>query len=194
MNSTSRNSLDRIGQYEARDILIRPITENDATEKYAAWLNDPEVAKYLETVFDSVSVSDVLDYCRSMIAATNQLLFAIIRKGNLEHVGNIKLGNINWHHRFADLGIMIGQREYWGKGYGRQACLLLLRCAFEDLSLNKVILGVHADHLGAIHLYESLGFEREGVHKNLLRQKDSFHDKVLMGIDRQRYLSIHEEA
>ena len=66
---------------------------------------------------------------------------AILNKKTGAHIGNIKLGDINWIHRFSELGIMIGDKRYWGKGYGEEACKLVLAYAFDRLNLNKVILG-----------------------------------------------------
>jgi RimJ/RimL family protein N-acetyltransferase len=114
----------------------------------------------------------------------NDLMMAIVLKKNNRHIGNIKLGTINWFHCFGDLGIMIGEKSCWNKGYGQEACRLFLGYAFNKLKMHKVTLGVHAQHLAAIRAYSKVGFRKEGRISGLWRWGRKFEDKILMGISK----------
>ena len=90
----------------------------------------------------------------------DKIEFAIEVEG--EYVGRCGLYNIDATVRHAELGIGIGEREYWGQGYGREAIALLLDYAFRLRNFHRVWLWVHADNERAIRAYQSCGFREEG--------------------------------
>lgn len=168
-------------------IYLRSLTKKDINKRYLAWVNDPEVTRYLEAGRSPVSKRGLEDFYKKISKNKNAKMFAIVTKRRDIHIGNIKLGGINWIHKFADLGIMIGEKKYWGRGYGQEACGLLLEYAFKKLNLNKVILGVHAAHEPAIKAYHKAGFQIEGRLKKMLYLDGRYVDKVIMGISRTDY-------
>jgi RimJ/RimL family protein N-acetyltransferase len=87
---------------------------------------------------------------------------------------------------------MIGEKKYWGKGYGQEACKSLLKYAFNNLNLNKVILGVYENHKPAIRAYQKIGFKIEGRIENLLNFEGKYVNKIIMGISRQKFLIFDE--
>ncbi len=161
---------------------LRPLTAADATDEYLSWLNDHEVTKGLETgVFPSTKVS-LLDFIKKTSGSKDNVIFAIIDKSNGKHIGNIKLGNINWVHRHGELGILIGEKKAWGKGHGTDACKLLVQYAFEKLNLRKVWLAVFSNNPAAINIYKKIGFVEEGCLKEHVFSDGQFADKLLMSI------------
>ena len=175
-----------------RKIYLRPLTRKDINQKYLSWLNDPDVTRYIESGIFPTTKKALKDFYERVNKSKTDVIFAIATKKDNIHIGNIKLGNINWIHRYADLGIMIGEKKYWGKGYGQEACRLLLKYAFEVLNLNKVILGVYATHKQAIRIYQKVGFKIEGRVKKLLNFKGKYTDKIVMGILKQEFLSVEK--
>ena len=168
-------------------ICLRPIRASDINRKYLSWLNDAEVTRYLETGQFPVTKKDLEAFYIGIKKSKTDVMFAMIEKKTGSHIGNIKLGGINWIHRYADLGIMIGDKKYWGKGCGAAACMLLLEYAFNRLNLNKVFLGIYATHKHAIKTYQKAGFRIEGKLKNMLIIDGEYTDKVLMGILNSEY-------
>jgi len=161
---------------------LRPLTSEDATDEYLSWLNDHEVTKGLETgVFPSTKES-LLDFIRKTSGSRENIIFAIVAKETGKHIGNIKLGNINWIHRHGELGILIGDKKSWGKGHGTDACKLLVQYAFEKLNLRKVWLAVFSNNPSAIQVYKKLGFEQEGQLKEHVFVDGQFADKILMSV------------
>lgn len=171
-----------------KGIYLRPLRKIDINKRYLSWLNDTLVTKYMETKFNPPTLKDLDNYYEELKNSKSNEMFAIVTSAKNEHIGNIKLGNINPNHRYADLGIMIGERKYWGKGYGQEACRLLLGYAFKRLNLNKVILGVYENHAAAIRTYQNLGFKIEGRIKDLLNFEGKYADKIIMGISQQKFL------
>lgn len=161
---------------------LRPLTEADATDNYLSWLNDHEVTKGLETgVFPSTKES-LLDFVKKISGSKDNIIFAIVDKKTNKHIGNIKLGNINWVHRHGELGILIGDKNAWGKGFGTDACKLLVQYAFEKLNLRKVWLAVFSNNPAAINIYKKIGFEEEGRLKEHVFSDGQFADKLLMSV------------
>lgn len=161
---------------------LRPLTTDDATDAYLGWLNDHEVTRGLETgVFPSTKES-LIDFIRKTSQSRDNIIFAIVDKSSGKHIGNIKLGNINWVHRHGELGILIGDKTAWGKGFGTDACGLLVKYAFEKLNLRKVWLAVFSNNPAAIAIYQKLGFEEEGRLKEHVFSDGAFADKLLMSV------------
>lgn len=168
-------------------LYLRPLLKSDITERYLSWLNDAAVTRYIETGLFPVTKKDLEEFYKKIKVSKTDIMFAIIDKEHDLHIGNIKVGGINWVHRFADLGIMIGDKAYWGKGYGEEACRLLLRYAFNRLNLNKVTLGSYSTNLAALKTYKKVGFKIEGRIKKLLSIDGKYVDHVLMGILQSAY-------
>lgn len=97
-------------------------------------------------------------------------------------LGFINLQALAWTHGDAFMGINLGEREDWGKGYGTDALLVLLRYAFTELNLHRVSLGVFADNARAIRSYEKAGFVIEGRYRQAVCRDGRWRDVVGMGV------------
>jgi RimJ/RimL family protein N-acetyltransferase len=129
-----------------KKIYLRGLERLDLEGEYFDWLNDREVTKFLNSGGFPNTAEKMEEYYRNIVLSADNAMFAIIDKESDGHIGNIKLGPINWLMRIAPLGIMIGNKECWGKGYGTEAIRLVLGYAFNRLNLHKVITGIVAIH------------------------------------------------
>lgn len=103
-------------------------------------------------------------------------------------IGEITL-SVNWVDSNAWVGIIIGERDCWGKGYGTDAMRVLLAYAFTELNLFRVTLGVHAYNPRAIRSYEKAGFKIEGVMRGETFREGRRTDGLYMGILREEWLA-----
>ena len=172
---------------EGRKVILRLLQEEDINERYLSWLNDKEVTKYMETGNFPTTLAELHSFYDKITKSRTEVMFAIVTKHNKLHIGNIKLGNINWIHRYANLGIMIGDKRYWSRGFAQEACRLLLEHAFIGLNLNKVFLGVYATHSPALKAYKKIGFKIEGRMRKMFSINNKYVDKVIMGILREEF-------
>jgi RimJ/RimL family protein N-acetyltransferase len=85
-------------------------------------------------------------------------------------------------NRRASLGIIIGEKAYWGRGYGTEAVKLMLDYGFGVLNLNSVELGVYSFNRRAIRCYEKVGFRRIGIHRQARILAGVPHDALFMDI------------
>jgi RimJ/RimL family protein N-acetyltransferase len=120
-------------------------------------------------------------------------LFSIHALADDKIIGMLDLSGINWTAGDAWLGVGIGEPEYWGKGYGREAVNLLLRFGFEQLNLRRVSLTVFEYNERAYKSYLKLGFQVEGRARQLLNRFDRRWDMIYMGILREEWEARQQE-
>lgn len=150
---------------EGEKIVLRQIELSDCTERYVEWLNDPEVNQYLETKWVEQSLETVEDFVRAQRQNDDSILWAIITKEGLTHIGNIKIGPINKHHHHADISYFIGEKDYWGKGIATEAIQLVTEYGLNELKLHKLEAGTYEDAIGSQKALEKNGYVKEGVLK-----------------------------
>jgi RimJ/RimL family protein N-acetyltransferase len=168
-------------------IYLREVRLSDVNERYYSWLNDPEIYQFLETRFVPRSLDNIADFVKRMDAKENEPFMAICLKENDLHIGNIKLGPINWHHRNADISLFIGDKNYWGKGLATEAIQVVTDYAFHMLNLNKIKAGCHATNLGSMKAFEKCGYLQEGLLRSHGMSNGVLYDAVLLGITAQDY-------
>src|SRR3989344_3735682 len=158
---------------------LRPISVAYVSRSYVAWLNDPKVNQYLESRFTRSTIAGVRKYVKNILKDKDIYFFAIIAQDGT-HIGNIKLGPIDQHHKLAAIGLMIGDKQYWGRGYATEAIRLITHFAFKNLKLHKVTAGTYTNNLGSIKAFLKEGFYQEGVERKHYRYGKDYVDGVLM--------------
>ena len=147
--------LVRLRAYEKSDL--------DAVMK---WVNDEEVTDLLGGEMLGYPVSSLAE-ARFIDAAASpsdrQKNFVIETLSKPKYVGGISFNVIDWRNRHAGVGIVIGDKSLWGKGYGTDAMRILMRLGFDKMNLHRIWLQVHEYNTRAIASYEKCGFKREGV-------------------------------
>ncbi len=123
----------------------------------------------------------------------NDYSFAIRLLENDRIIGGIGLDGINWTQRESFVGIGLGEKDDWGKGYGTDAMRVILRYAFTELNLRRVSLDVFEYNPRGIRSYEKAGFVVEGRVRGLIRREGRRWDVIYMGILREEWLRLQEE-
>ncbi len=167
-------------------ISLRYIQLSDVNDTYLSWLKDDQVMKGI--VSSGYDLKSLNSYVKEKIDSKNTHFFAIILKSNNLHIGNIKLDFHDFDSNLSELGILIGNKNYWGKGIAKEACSLVLNYGFEKLKLRKIFLAVFENNIPAIKLYKSLGFRTEGKLIKHVSVQGILHDKYFMGIFSKNYL------
>lgn len=165
-----------------KTVYLRAISMDDATSEYLSWINDEETTKGLVTGTFPSNMEDLKSYLSQVSTDTKTVMFAICMNENHRHVGNIKLDNFDWISRTAELGVLLGAKDTWGKGIGTESCRLVLHYAFDQLNLRKVSLTVYENNPGALHVYEKIGFQTEGRLRKHIFVDGLYIDKLWMGI------------
>jgi RimJ/RimL family protein N-acetyltransferase len=108
-------------------------------------------------------------------------------------IGEIGLDGVRWTHGDCYVGIALGDREFWGKGYGTDAMRIILRYAFTELNLHRVTLNVFEYNPRGIRSYEKAGFVHEGRERGVLLREGKRWDVLYMGILRDDWLKQKEK-
>ena len=171
---------------DGETIYLRPLEMADVDGGYLSWVNNAELGRFMSSMVFPSSRRRLEKYVAAQLDDPSIVFFAVCDKQTDEHVGNIKLGPINWPSRKAEYGRLFGPAAR-GKGFGSEAVRLVLRYAFEVLGLNKVTAGCISTNKGAIRSNEKGGLKVEAV----LRQEEyvdgRYADGVRMGLTRDQY-------
>lgn len=159
-------------------LLLFPLTKSYCSDEYLSWINDDEIIHFMEQKKGS-TIQDLKEYLHS-IEVNKILAWAIIIRENNKHIGNIKINPIDYKHGHGEYGIMIGDKNSWGKGYAKEASEKIISYCFENLNLRKINLGVIKNNKRGIKLYESLGFVKEGLFKNHRVYEGYYYDEIRM--------------
>lgn len=103
-------------------------------------------------------------------------------------LGFIALFETYWQHGDTMVAIALGEREYWGKGYGTEAMNLILRYVFNEMNLRRVSLIVFEYNPRAIHSYEKAGFVEEGRIRGAMLREGKRWDFIWMGVTREEWM------
>lgn len=172
---------------EGKLVRLRAIEPEDRA-RAAAWLGDPEVTRYLTYSYPS-SDGDWLEEPWTNSFSTGVRLAIETKDG--EHIGAVNLHRVHPEDRKAGLGIVIGAKEHWGRGYGGDAVLTMVRFAFREMNLNRVWLTVLEDHAAAIACYRRCGFQEEARLRQEVYKDGRYRDFVLMAALRNEFDELH---
>ena len=161
-------------------IYLRPISIDDASTRYLSWINSKEVTKGMLTGKIPTNLEQLKRYLESVSNDKNSVMLAICEKNNDLHIGNVKLDQFDWVGHTAMFGIMIGDKDFWGKGIGTMVCELVGEYAFNTLNLRKLTLSVYDNNPAAVGLYEKSGFVQEGRLRKHVFADGVYYDKIYM--------------
>ncbi|MCX5771681.1 MAG: GNAT family protein [Candidatus Hydrogenedentes bacterium] len=157
---------------------LSPMTVDDA-EQFTEWLNDLEVISNLGASAEPITVAGER---KKLEELGDKHVYAIVDLETDKLIGSTGLNNIHETHRCCSLGIMIGDKSYHGKAYGREAIGLLLGLAFNFLNMHNVLLWVYEDNARGIACYKSVGFKECGRRRQANRLNGNWRDIIFMDI------------
>lgn len=172
---------------EEESIGLRILDESDVDGNYQNWFNDAEVCRYNSHHRYPMARDELADFIRKSHSSSNAVILAVEIKEAGIHIGNISLQNINYIDRAAEISFIMGEKEYWGKGYATKAARLLISHAFEQLGLVRIYFGTSEKNLGMQKVGEKLGFQKEGVRRKAIYKNGSFCDIYEYGLLREEW-------
>ena len=168
-------------------VYLSPRSVEDA-EKYARWLNDFEIAKYLGNQFvKTINIENEKEYLLKQ--DSDSYNFAIVDKETDELIGSTGLMNVNNINKTAELGIFIGDEDHLSHGYGSEAIKLLLDFGFNQANLNNIMLKAVGFNKRALKAYEKCGFKVFGTWPKADYVDGEYHDLIYMYILKEDFNS-----
>lgn len=173
---------------------LRPY-ELDDTERYFEWINDPEVKEFLGQRYFMPREAErewVSNRARAPLSYSN-LHFSIDTLDG-RHIGSLGVHETKPEDRRATLGIMIGDKEFWSRGYGADALTAFLRFLFDEVNIHRVDLEVDERNARAIACYRKVGFAEEGRLRQSRFSRGRYWDTVVMSVLEDEFRRRHDES
>ena len=170
-----------------KKLYLRSLAPEDAEESYPHWLNDPEVCKYNSHYKFPYTRERALDYIRHANSTKNALILAVVDKSNDRHIGNVALQEIDYISRNAEFAIIIGDKEYWGKGFGSEAASLIIDHGFRELNLHRIYCGTSEKNIGMQNLAMKIGMKQEGRRRQAILTDGELVDLIEYGVLRDEF-------
>ena len=170
-----------------RQVLLRPVQESDH-HLIHRWMNHPEVWRYMdyELPYSLADVREDLDRSRR-----EGRPFTIVVEDR--PVGRIGLNQFRRRDRICSLYMFIGEPEFWGRGFARDAVMTLLTFAFDRLDLHQIELWTLAENNRAVSMYGRCGFVQEARLRQRSFKDGGWVDHVVMSVNREEFARAKED-
>lgn len=177
---------------KGKKVVLRPLEKEDL-ERCRRWINDPDVRYFLKHL-SPYTAEDEEEWFEKARKDRNAVHLAIVAAGQDEpaHIGNIGLMRISWKDGTAVTGTVIGEKEYWGKGYGTEAKMLLLEHAFHELGLRKINSSVWEFNDRSLRYSDKCGYKEEGRRRKQMLRGGQYRDEVLLAVFREEWEALWE--
>jgi len=173
-------------------LYLRPLEVDDA-KKVCSWMNDREVLRFLSKTMP-INLFREEEFLKTLYQDSRSFYLGIMAKENDALIGMVSLVNIDTISRHAELALIIGEKEYWGKGYGTEADALMVNYGFRYLNLNKIYAHILAEHQVSLKLVKELGLRTDGVLREQIYRDGQYHDVVVCSILRKEYEALKRES
>jgi len=162
-------------------LYLRPLDAEADLDRCLGWINDPELQARIGRRHP-MSRTQEQEWLAKQYKREDQMNLAIVLKHGDRHVGNCGFNSIDFINRSAEFGILLAERDAWGKGFGPEAARLILKYGFEEFGLHRIWLWAFSFNNHAIRAYEKAGFTHEGVLRDAYFRNGEFHDHVVMSV------------
>jgi RimJ/RimL family protein N-acetyltransferase len=137
--------------------ILRKLKREDLI-KSLNWLKDPSINMFLSQEFRGLTEEQEIKWYDYIQSSSRDLVFAILDRDSNQYIGNCALHKIDLKKKYCELGIVIGERDYWSRGFGPDAINSILGFATASLKLKTIRLNVYKYNRRAIKAYKKCGF------------------------------------
>lgn len=162
------------------------LLEREHLKKRVEFLNDPEVQATLNFDYPT-SLAKTEAWFAKNVLASNRVDFAFVSTKTDKVIGFGGFINVEQKVRKAELYIFIGDKEYWGKGFGRDGYKLLVNYGFAEMGLDRIYLHQLAENTRAIKATEALGWQTEGLLRQDIWSHGELKDQYILSILRAEW-------
>ena len=162
-------------------IFLKELTPKDITKSYLKWMNDYNVHQFTEQRFKKHTIKNITKFVIEKRKSKNEFLYGIFLKNSKEHIGNIKLGPINFKHKYGDISYFIGNKKYWGKGFATEAISEIINIA-KKKGVKKLQAYFYEMNYGSKKVLIKNNFKCEGILKSRIIFKKKRYKSYLYGL------------
>ncbi len=160
-------------------VALGPV-RRDLLPLYQRWVNDFSVTRWMDIGMRPMTLESEVEWYERASRSTADAHFTIYQRSSMRAIGTGALLHIDHINRTAELGIVIGEPSYWGKGYGTAAVHLMLGYGFQNLGLHNIMLRTYGDNERAVRAYTKAGFKLIGRRRQAVRRGGGVADLLYM--------------
>lgn len=168
-------------KYIGERVYLNEIKKSDITDEVMNWFEDEELMKFYTTSKQAITRDKLLHSIEEGKSEGNLFTFGIFTVEENILIGTIKLGPIDQVHKTSDLVILIGNRNFLGKGLSVDAIKLGNTLAFEEFDIRKLYGGMYESNIPSIKAYTRAGWLVEGRLVGFYRVENKNEDRILVG-------------
>lgn len=158
------------------------------------WRNDKEISEMIVGPKYFVSSETEKNWVLNNIQNTvDKMVLAICLKDTNEYIGNVYLTHVDWINKSGQTHILIGEKKFWGMGYGTEAELLILRFAFCERGLQRISARVLESNIASIKMHEKCGYVKEGLLRKAVYKNGEFQNLVVLSILKEEFDSMMQK-
>ena len=177
---------------KGKKVLLRPVKRSDISY-FLTWFNDAEVIQYLTMFLPLTEMAEekfIEELGTTQAKSTAFFVIEAIEGDSTKPIGTCSLNGINSKDHAAGFGIAIGEKEYWGRGYGTEATRLLIDYGFNQLNLHRISSSAISYNERSIRLHKKVGFQEEGRRRQAIFKNGVYHDWVLYGLLKEEWSGL----
>ncbi|MGM1055658.1 MAG: GNAT family N-acetyltransferase [Bacteroidota bacterium] len=171
---------------------LRAIEESDLVQLHK-WANEPEIQNWLGGWHFPTNLEDQKKWFENNSVSSLNQRYAI-EVANLGLIGTANLVNIDWKNKNAFHGMMLGDKDIRGKGFGLDTVMAVMRYAFEELGMERIDGSMIEYNAASLKLYiKKCGWKEEGRQRNWYYRKNRYWDRIMVGVTRDDYFTLVNE-
>lgn len=174
---------------KGKKVILRPIDVDKDLERCWEWINDYDIIRFLGRPFKPVTKDKERELLQNIVSDQESVVFAIDTSDD-KHIGLTGLHNINHFDGTAVTGTVIGDKNYWSRGYGTDAKMLLLWYGFTVLNLRRINSRVISFNKRSLNCQLKCGYKVEGVMKKEVYKNGQYYDLMLLAIFRHNWFKL----
>ena len=180
---------NRVVFLSGKMVNLRPFKRSEIPT-LTRWINDPEVRDFILGLFPWTEKQEE-DWFNKLGSDERNIALCIeTREG--QPIGSMGIHRIDWINRRATTGALIGEKEFWGKGFGTDAKMILLNYAFNTLNLHKICSDVVAFNERSLRYSLHCGYKVEGERRDHVWKRGQYWNMIELGLFKEDWLPIWE--
>lgn len=172
-------------------ITLRPVNFEDL-EMLTKWNFDPDISKYFSQRPEN-DYNQQVKWLQNLLQSETKRKFIIIDNETSIPIGIIGYMHIDSNNRNAEIGITVGNKNYWGKAHSKEALNACLQFGFEELNLHIIYSRVFENNLRAIRFFEKAGFTTDGIKRDCFFKENEFISSVELSLTADEFVIMHQD-
>lgn len=164
--------------------------EPDDYKTTIAWRNDDEINTMIVGMKRFVSEAYEAQWTNDSIFHSKDVKLAICLKENGKHIGNVYMAKIDEINQCCAIGILLGNKEYWGKGYGCEALRMAVEYMFDERNMQRIEADVLQSNVASQRMHKKVGFREEGLKRRAIYKNGRFQNLYIFSLLKEEYVRV----